>query len=178
MAEDFFGSLGKTLKKTVGSVGKRTDEFVEIQKIRSRQHSLEDQEEKNYQDIGQIIYNRFLNGEAFDETVAGLCRDIIQLEKDIAACRDEVANRKGQNICPACGACVPKKAAFCMRCGAPIPVKEEPQEAEFADADVSEEESAEEATTEEASEEEAPAEETPAEEASAEEVPAEETETV
>ena len=63
MAEDFFGNLSKTLKKTVDTVGKKTDEFVEIQKIRTRQHALEDQIEKNYQDIGQIIYNRYLNGE-------------------------------------------------------------------------------------------------------------------
>ena len=34
MAEDFFGNLSKTLKKTVDTVGKKTDEFVEIQKIR------------------------------------------------------------------------------------------------------------------------------------------------
>lgn len=174
MADDFLGSLGKTLKKTVGSVGKRTDEFVEIQKIRSRQHSLEDQEEKNYQDIGQIIYNRFLNGEAFDETIAGLCKDIIQLEKDIAACRDEVANRKGQNICPACGAFAPKEAAFCMRCGAPIPVKEEPKEAEFSDVEESAEEPAEEpaqeAVTEGAPEEEVPAQEAPAAETETENV--------
>ena len=49
MAEDFFGNLSKTLKKTVDTVGKKTDEFVEIQKIRTRQHALEDQIEKNYQ---------------------------------------------------------------------------------------------------------------------------------
>ena len=74
MAEDFFGNLSKTLKKTVDTVGKKTDEFVEIQKIRTRQHALEDQIEKNYQDIGQIIYNRYLNGEAFDENLAGICK--------------------------------------------------------------------------------------------------------
>lgn len=81
MAEDFFGNLSKTLKKTVDTVGKKTDEFVEIQKIRTRQHVLEDQIEKNYQDIGQIIYNRYLNGEAFDENLAGICKDITDLEK-------------------------------------------------------------------------------------------------
>ena len=80
MAEDFFGNLSKTLKKTVDTVGKKTDEFVEIQKIRTRQHVLEDQIEKNYQDIGQIIYNRYLNGEAFDENLAGICKDITVID--------------------------------------------------------------------------------------------------
>ena len=96
MAEDFFGNLSKTLKKTVDTVGKKTDEFVEIQKIRTRQHALEDQIEKNYQDIGQIIYNRYLNGEAFDENLAGICKDITDLEKEIADCREDVANKRGR----------------------------------------------------------------------------------
>ena len=113
MAEDFFGNLSKTLKKTVDTVGKKTDEFVEIQKIRTRQHVLEDQIEKNYQDIGQIIYNRYLNGEAFDENLAGICKDITDLEKEIADCREDVANKRGRIVCPACGASVPKDAAFC-----------------------------------------------------------------
>ena len=48
MAEDFFGNLSKTLKKTVDTVGKKTDEFEEIQKIRTLRHKLEDQIEKIY----------------------------------------------------------------------------------------------------------------------------------
>ena len=103
MAEDFFGNLSKTLKKTVDTVGKKTDEFVEIQKIRTRQHALEDQIEKNYQDIGLIIYNRYLNGEAFDENLAGICKDITDLEKEIADCKEDVANKRGRIVCPACG---------------------------------------------------------------------------
>ena len=139
MAEDFFGNLSKTLKKTVDTVGKKTDEFVEIQKIRTRQHALEDQIEKNYQDIGQIIYNRYLNGEAFDENLAGICKDITDLEKEIADCREDVANKRG-----------------CMRCGAAMPEKEEePEDAEFVH--VEPEEKAEE--TEAAAPEEEPEEE-------------------
>ena len=145
MAEDFFGNLSKTLKKTVESVGKKTDEFVEIQKIRSRQHSLEDQLEKNYQDIGQIIYSRFQNGEAMDENLAGLCKDISELEKEIAFCKDEVAGKKGQNICPVCGAGVPKDAAFCMRCGTPMPAAEETVEEPSGASETPAEEPAEEA---------------------------------
>ena len=58
MAEDFFGNLSKTLKKTVDTVGKKTDEFVEIQKIRTRQHALEDQIEKNYQPAPNATFSR------------------------------------------------------------------------------------------------------------------------
>ena len=132
MAEDFFGNLSKTLKKTVDTVGKKTDEFVEIQKI------------------------RYLIGEAFDENLAGICKDITDLEKEIADCKEDVANKRGRIVCPACGASVPKDAAFCMRCGAAMPEKEdEPEDAEFVH--VEPEEKAEE--TEAAAPEEEPKEE-------------------
>ena len=117
MAEDFFGNLSKTLKKTVDTVGKKTDEFVEIQKIRTRQHALEDQIEKNYQDIGQIIYNRYLNGEAFDENLAGICKDITDLEKEIADCKEDVANKRGRIVCPACERCSFLHALRCCYAG-------------------------------------------------------------
>ena len=156
MAEDFFGNLSKTLKKTVDTVGKKTDEFVEIQKIRTRQHALEDQIEKNYQDIGLIIYNRYLNGEAFDENLAGICKDITDLEKEIADCKEDVANKRGRIVCPACGASVPKDAAFCMRCGAAMPEKEdEPEDAEFVHVEPEEKAEETEATPEEEPEKEA-----------------------
>ena len=95
------GNLSKTLKKAVDTVGnEKSDEFVEIQKIRTRQHALEDQIEKNYQDIGQIIYNRYLNGEAFDENLAGFCKDITDLEKEIADCKEDVAKQERPHRMP------------------------------------------------------------------------------
>ena len=67
-----------------------------------------------------------------------------------------MANKRGRIVCPACGASVPKDAAFCMRCGAAMPEKEEePEDAEFVH--VEPEEKAEE--TEEAAPEEEPEEE-------------------
>lgn len=109
----------------MGTVGKKTDEFVEIQKIRSRQGQLESRIETNYQEIGKKIYGRYRNGEAFDEDTAGLCQEIMRMEKEIELCREQVAERKGMTICPSCGAGVPKEASFCMYCGAQLPVKQE-----------------------------------------------------
>ena len=134
MAEDFFGNLSKTLKKTVDTVGKKTDEFVEIQKIRTRQHALEDQIEKNYQDIGQIIYNRYLNGEAFDENLAGFCKDITDLEKEIADCKEECGKQeRPTSSCPLVAASGPKDRQLlvhALRC-CYAEKEDEPEDAEF-----------------------------------------------
>ena len=125
MSDDFLKNISKTFRETMGTVGKKTDEFVEIQKIRNRQGQLESRIENNYQEIGRKIYCRFRNGEAFDEQLAELCREIMRMEKEVEACKEQVAEKKGQTICPSCGAGVPKEASFCMYCGAPLPERKE-----------------------------------------------------
>lgn len=124
-SDDFFKNISKTFRDTMGTVGKKTDEFVEIQKIRNRQGQLESRIENHYQKIGSKIYSRFRNGEAFDEQLAELCREIMRMEKEIDACKEQVAEKKGQVLCPSCGAGVPKEASFCMYCGAQLPEKKE-----------------------------------------------------
>ena len=119
MSDDFLKNISKTFRETMGTVGKKTDEFVEIQKIRSRQGQLESRIENNYQEIGRKIYCRYRNGEAFDEQLAEICREIMHMEKEIDMCKEQVAEKKGQMLCPSCGAGVPKEASFCMYCGAP-----------------------------------------------------------
>ena len=125
MSDDFLKNISKTFRETMGTVGKKTDECVEIQKIRNRQGQLESRIENNYQEIGRKIYCRFRNGEAFDEQLAELCREIMRMEKEVEACKEQVAEKKGQTICPSCGAGVPKEASFCMYCGAPLPERKE-----------------------------------------------------
>lgn len=125
MSDDFFKSISKTFRETMGTVGKKTDEFVEIQKIRSRQGQLESRIENNYLEIGKNIYRRYRNGEAFDEQTAALCQEIMKMEKEIENCREQVAEKKGLTICPSCGAGVPRESSFCMHCGAPVSVKNE-----------------------------------------------------
>ncbi len=135
MSDDFLKNISKTFRETMGTVGKKTDEFVEIQKIRNRQGQLESRIENNYQEIGRKIYCRFRNGEAFDEQLAELCREIMRMEKEVEACKEQVAEKKGQTICPSCGAGVPKEASFCMYCGAPLPERKEekPEDADFTE---------------------------------------------
>ena len=54
-------------------------------KIRSRQGQLESRIENSYLEIGRKIYCRYRNGEAFDEQTAGLCQEILHMEKEIGS---------------------------------------------------------------------------------------------
>lgn len=147
MGEDFFDSLKHTITETAEVVGKKTEDLVEIQKLRSRIRSSQHNVELDYRKLGEMIYQRFVAGEVVDEELAEVCDNIMELQNQVADYKEELASRKGQNICPACGSANPKNAAFCMHCGAELP-KEEKEEDCFTAGPVTEEAEAEDAEEE------------------------------
>ena len=120
MTGDFFTDYGETISKAAKDLGNRADSFVETQKIRAKILSEQKMIEKDFTDLGKIIYKKYVDGEPLDETMAEVCEDVTQRKIAIAAYRETIAKMNGETICAACGASVPADAAFCMQCGAPI----------------------------------------------------------
>ena len=120
MTGDFFTDFGETISKAAKDLGNRADSFVETQKIRAKILSEQKMIEKDFTDLGKIIYKKYVDGEPLDETMAEVCEDVTQRKIAIAAYRETIAKMNGETICAACGASGPADAAFCMQCGAPI----------------------------------------------------------
>lgn len=135
---DFFGnlkdnleSLGKTIsekaevvaKKTeeaVEVVAKKTEETVEVQKIKSQIRVMERNNERDYQDIGKIVYERYQKGKEIDAEFVELCEAIHEREESIDGYKKQVAEIKGLDVCPQCKEHVEANAVFCPKCGVKI----------------------------------------------------------
>lgn len=113
----FFENLGKTVGRTMNTVGKKTDNFIEIQKLNSKASSLERQCEKCMMDLGEVIFQRYQAGALQDEELIPLCEELLQTKRELEKYQEAIAGKKGQEICPACGQYAPKGAAFCPACG-------------------------------------------------------------
>lgn len=159
---DFFGNLkgnlenlGKTIsekaevvaKKTeeaVEVVAKKTEETVEVQKVKSQIRVLERSNERDFQDIGKIVYERYQKGKVIDTEFIELCEAISTREDSIENYKKQMAEIKGLDVCPNCKAHVEASVVFCPKCGAKIE-QESYEETEFVDEVAAEEEKAEEA---------------------------------
>ena len=127
----FFGDLGKIIsekaevvtKKTgevVDVVAKKTEQTVEVQKIKAQIHTMERNNDRDYKDIGKMIYDKFKNGEGADAEYIELCDAIAEREASIAKAKEEIAKIKGLDVCPECEAHIEPDATFCPKCGAKV----------------------------------------------------------
>lgn len=91
MNEDLFGSIKQTITETAGAVGKKTEEFVETQKMRNKVRTLQREIRKKYADLGEIVYRRYVDGDTPDEELTGHCEVVMGLQKELAECKESMA---------------------------------------------------------------------------------------
>jgi len=127
------GNLGKTLSDTAEVVSKKTKDEVEVQKIKSQIRGMERSNERDFQDIGKMIYDKFKNGDVIDTVFVELCEAIAGREEAIEAAHKQIADLKGLDVCPNCKEHVGADVVFCPKCGTKM-------ESEIVDVEVEEEE--------------------------------------
>ena len=139
---DFFGnlrenleSLGKTISEKAEVVSKKTEDAVEIQKIKSQIRVMERNNERDLQDIGKMIYDQFKKGQLVDTQFVELCEAIEDREESIEAYNKQVADLKGMDVCKNCKEHLASDVAFCPKCGTKVE-KEEAEEVEVVEAEV------------------------------------------
>ena len=148
--KEFFEDLGKFITETAGNVGKKTEEVMEVQKLKSQIRSLERSNQGDLTDLGKIIYERFRKEEAVDGELEVICEEIRKRRMIIVAFEKKLADMKGVKECENCQELIEKDMKFCPHCGAEVKKEEMPQECEdiFAERDVSESAKMEETTEE------------------------------
>ena len=110
----------KKTGEVVDVVAKKTEQTVEIQKIKSQIHVMERNNDRDYKDIGKIVYEKFRNGQGADEQYIELGDAIAEREDSIANAKEEIAKLRGLDVCPECEAHIEPEATFCPKCGTKV----------------------------------------------------------
>lgn len=117
---DFFEDLGKRITETAETVSKKTEEVVGVQKIKSQIRVMERNNERDFQDIGKMVYDKFKHGELVDEKFIELCEAVEKRDEAIEDLSKEIAAIQGKDVCSNCKGHIEPEMAYCPKCGAKI----------------------------------------------------------
>ncbi len=133
--------ISSTLSETAESVGKKTEEVMSVQKLKSQIRTLERGNERDFMDLGKMLFEKYKNGDEISGEFVAICEEVGKRNHVIAAYEKKLSHIKGEGMCKNCQATLPKGAAYCPVCGEkvekePIDVEDvevEDVEAEFED---------------------------------------------
>ena len=138
MAGDVFQKMGDSVNRTITKISVKTSSSLEKSKIKMHIDSLTKELQKMLQNVGEHVYNLWLNGEASDQQLEAKLNvirqrkdEIAQLSAQLAAIDDrddEILGNKSvfqpqtpaapqKPHCPNCGSESEASAKFCRKCG-------------------------------------------------------------
>lgn len=92
---DFFEELGKKISDVANDIGKKTEDTIEIQKLKSDIRSLQRANDRDFMDIGRMVYEKFNNSEIADMDYVAICESIEKREEEVAKLNEEIDRIKG-----------------------------------------------------------------------------------
>lgn len=124
MFEDVFGKA----KKAANVAGKKTEELVEISKLKFSAMQINTDIKALYEKLGNAVYSMKKANYENPELVDGLVEEIDDKRKELKDIHDEIAVLQKAKECPCCQTKNPKDAYYCQKCGSKLPVTEENNE--------------------------------------------------
>ena len=103
--------------ETVDVISKKAEETVEITKIKSQINTMQRNNQRDYEHIGKMIYEKYISGEVVDAEYAELCEVISEREESIRTSKEQIAKLKGLEVCANCDARLEAGVKFCSNCG-------------------------------------------------------------
>lgn len=88
--------FGKVFAETVDEVGKKAEDTIEVQKLKSQINSMKRYNDRDLSDMGKIIYERYKAGEEVGEEFKNFCEEIETREVETEKLENEISRIKGE----------------------------------------------------------------------------------
>ena len=101
----------------------KSKEVAEVTKLNSRISTLNTNKKSLYTQVGEYVLGNGLLKE--DASVAAWALQLEEILKEIDENQKKIREVKNIQVCPQCGAELPRESSFCAKCGAVLNVPEE-----------------------------------------------------
>ena len=113
---EWFEQFKDTVKKTASVAYDKSEQLVEITKLKFAINGIKNETEKLYSELGKLCYKAAQGDdtkEAGDEIIKAISEKLVALE----ALEAELMEVKNIKLCPKCKKPLPEKGSFCAFCG-------------------------------------------------------------
>jgi len=93
--DDFFENLGKIFTETVDDLGKKAEDTIEIQKLKSHVRTLKRGNERDLMELGRMVYAKFKEGQIDDLEYVPFCEKIEEREEKIEEQEQQISHIRG-----------------------------------------------------------------------------------
>lgn len=112
-----FEDLMAGAKNVVDYAGKKTDDVVELSKLKYQSSQLSNELRSLYEKLGCAVYSMMKSEYDNNELIDSLASEIEEVKNALQEINEKIADKKELKLCPACGAKNDKEAFYCMKCG-------------------------------------------------------------
>ena len=91
---DFFGDLSKRITEVADDLGRKAGDTIEVQKLKSQIRSLNRANEKDYMDIGRMVYEKLRDGELSGTDYITICEAIEKRDEEVEKKEAELTRYK------------------------------------------------------------------------------------
>jgi len=114
---DFLSKFKETVAGATKTAVDKSNELVEVTKLKFAIGSAENEVEKLLIEIGEAVYNATKSGNDPSAVIEANCDALTAKYAEIEEMRDKLREYKNIKVCPSCGCEIPSDSAFCNKCG-------------------------------------------------------------
>ncbi len=94
--DELFEKWGKRIGDTIEDIGKKAEDTLEVQKMKSQISTMKRTNERDYIDMGKMIYEKYKNEEEIAEEFHPFCEAVARRESEIDSLEREISRIKGE----------------------------------------------------------------------------------
>ena len=114
---DFLTKLKETVAGATKTAVDKSNEIVEVTKVKFALKDFEDETNKLLREIGEAVYNSIKSGNDPSECIEAHCKEIDEKYAEMATLREKLRAYKNIKVCKGCGCEVPEDSVYCSKCG-------------------------------------------------------------
>ena len=104
-------------KGAAKTVGKKTDEWVELGKMKLKISEYQREIAAAHEGLGRLVYDSRKSGESVDDMIDACVEQLDELHHALEELEEKVMFAKNAVRCAKCGAANMSTAQFCSQCG-------------------------------------------------------------